>query len=433
MLIPFEEPTEFDFFQNKKTNKIYISRSFSELDSTESARFASKVIDSEGTHKFLKQVGEVILQISNGERYEIKALFYEDSREIKTFTIQKFIRNSGKPFDPEKPNSFTFSGDEIKVLVDFIHSIPNLDLLNPNKIRIDDEILRELILSKEQAANIFNNNRNTFEELFKNEISISDITQLAYKRDQLKYFKKLLKDEKFFESEKADAEAKGDEQVWQNFFEKNTWILGYGLDYIFNTPLEGKKLEQVVTGYNTFGAGKRVDALMKTRGIINSLCFCEIKTHNTQLLKKVKNCYRPEVWAISEELAGGVAQIQKTVQKSIKQIATKTQIKDDEGNLTGEEVFLYNPKSFLVIGSLKEFKGSLGTNEDKFSSFEIFRQNVFNREIITFDELYERAKFIICNEDIVENITLDIPSDIPSNEETFNEDDISFDEDDIPF
>jgi hypothetical protein len=55
------------------------------------------------------------------------------------------------------------------------------------------------------------------------------------------------------------------------FLRKNTWIFGYGLNYIFNSPLTGEKLEQVVTGYNAFSAGKRIDALMQTKGIISSL------------------------------------------------------------------------------------------------------------------------------------------------------------------
>lgn len=416
---PFEEePNERDFFENKKTNKIYVSKQFSDLDTKNTARFASQVIDSTETHYFFKGLVENVIHISDGGRIEIKAVFYEDSREIKKFTIQKFLKNSGKPYGSEKPLSFTFSGDEIKTFVDFICSIPNLDLSNPNKIRIDDEMIKELLLTKEQASRLFENNKTIFEELISHEISMLDIIHLAYKRDQLEYFEHLLEDEDFFEKERKRMSARGDEQVWQNFFEKNTWILGYGLNFIFNTPLEDGKLEQVVSGYDIFNRGKRVDALMKTRGIINSLCFCEIKTHTTNLLKKIKTSYRPEVWAVSDELAGGVAQIQKTVQKSIKNIETKTQAKDEQGNLTGEEVFLYNPKSFLLIGSLKEFKADLGTNEDKFSSFELFRQNTFRPEIITFDELYERAKFIV---EVTER------NEITSNEVA------TFDDDDFPF
>ncbi|MCF8359271.1 MAG: DUF4263 domain-containing protein [Prolixibacteraceae bacterium] len=220
--------------------------------------------------------------------------------------------------------------------------------------------------------------------------------QLGHRKKQLEIFNSLLTDNNFFESEKKGLGAnKRDEDVWQNFFEKNTWIFGYGLNYIFNTPLENEKLEQVVKGSTVFDSGKRVDGLLKTRGIVSSLCFAEIKTHKTPLLKIVKTPYRGESWAASDDLSGGIAQVQKTVQKSIENIKTKTQVKNKEGDLTGEELFLYKPKSFLIIGSHSSFQGGFGINEDKFSSFELFRQSVQNPEIITFDELFERAKYIV--------------------------------------
>ena len=53
------------------------------------------------------------------------------------------------------------------------------------------------------------------------------------------------------------------------------------------------------------------------------------------------------------------------------------------------------PKSFLVVGSLKEFTAAKGVNEARHRSFELFRANTLNPEIITFDELYERARFIV--------------------------------------
>jgi hypothetical protein len=208
----------------------------------------------------------------------------------------------------------------------------------------------------------------------------------------------MLNKEGYFEELKTQKKIDKDETVWQRFFEKNTWILGYGLNYIFNSELDEKRLEQMTTGNDFNNAGKKVDSFMKTRGLINSLCFGEIKTHKTYLLKQVKDGYRRECWAVNDELTGGIAQIQKTVQKSIENIKTKTQIKNKDGELTGEELYLYQPKSFLVIGSLKEFVGQNGINEDKFSSFELFRKNIFNPEIITFDELYERAKHIVENQ-----------------------------------
>lgn len=118
------------------------------------------------------------------------------------------------------------------------------------------------------------------------------------------------------------------------------------------------------------------------------------------VLKKVKDAYRSECWATSDELSGGIAQVLKTVQKSIRNIETKTEVKDSQGFLTKEQVFLYKPKSYLLIGNLNEFKNEAGVNEDQFSSFELFRQSISNPEIITFDELYERAKYIMDSSDL---------------------------------
>lgn len=188
------------------------------------------------------------------------------------------------------------------------------------------------------------------------------------------------------------------EDVWQLFFEMNPWIFGYGLNFIFNAPLEGKKLEQVVSGSDFNSSGKRTDGLLKTAGIVSSICLVEIKTPNTPLIKENTTPYRSECWQISDELSGGVAQSHKTVQKTVKNISgSKIEIKEKEGSPTGEVVYSYQPKSYLISGNLSEFITEKGVNEDKLSSFELFRRNMYNPEIITFDELYERARFIVHN------------------------------------
>jgi hypothetical protein len=225
-------------------------------------------------------------------------------------------------------------------------------------------------------------------------IDSTEIVEISYRKEQLYEFFKLLHDDSFFATKSS--ETSGDEAVWQNFFEKNPWIFGFSLNYIFNSPLDGKKLEQTVVGYSITGSGKRTDALLKTNGIIQSLCFGEIKTHKKEILKISKTPYRPESWAISEELAGGIAQVQRTVQKSLYNIQNALQIMDDDGFMTKEKLYLYKPKAFLLIGCLNEFRNSEGNiHEEKFSSFEIFRRSLNDIEIITFDELYERANAII--------------------------------------
>ena len=39
--------------------------------------------------------------------------------------------------------------------------------------------------------------------------------------------------------------------------------------------------------------------------------------------------------------------------------------------------------------------GDNGIKKDRYRSFELFRRNVAKPEIVTFDELFERAKFIV--------------------------------------
>jgi len=183
--------------------------------------------------------------------------------------------------------------------------------------------------------------------------------------------------------------------VWQAFFERNPWIFGYGLFYVFTSNLEERKLEQMVAGSSIEGAGKRVDALLKTRGRISSLCFAEIKTHATDLLEKKSKPYRPEVWAPSTHLTGAIAQIQKTVYLAEGQIGRRLSPRDRDGNPTGESAFLIRPRSVVVIGNLSEFTTDQGVNEPKYASFELFRRQLVSPEIITFDELLERARFIV--------------------------------------
>ena len=164
------------------------------------------------------------------------------------------------------------------------------------------------------------------------------------------------------------------------------------MNYLFLSTLDEKKLEQVVQGHHVGASGKRVDALMKTKGLISSLCFVEIKTHRAPLLRD--RPYRSECWAASNELAGAVSQVQGTVASATATLKDKLELTDSLGNPTGEAAFNYQPRAFLVIGNLREFVGTQGVNRDRFRSFELFRRNIVTPEILTFDELYERAKFI---------------------------------------
>ena len=378
-----------DNYQNPKEGKTYISPRLNAFGHPEKkVRIASKVIESPDTYAFAKVKGELVLRQEENAKTNIVAKFLENDRGVFVLSIQGYTIATEKPHNA----SFSFVGEEIGKLIEFIRNIQSVNFTSGASVNISDEELNRIILSDSQAKNLLHENQELFAEVLRSEITTEDVVAVGYRRKQLDVYRKLLDDNNYFENirEKKNCTKEG---LWQKFFEKNPWIFGYGLGYIFLSGLDDKKLEQVVQGYSIGHHGKRVDSLMKTKGIISNLCFVEIKIHNTQLLESKP--YRSGCWAPSRELAGAVAQVQGTVAAAVDDLSSKIDIEDKQGNPTGEEIFNYQPKSYLVIGSLDEFTTENGINKDKLRSFELYRKNTTNPEIITFDELYDRAKFIV--------------------------------------
>ncbi|WP_328493494.1 DUF4263 domain-containing protein [Streptomyces sp. NBC_00414] len=223
-----------------------------------------------------------------------------------------------------------------------------------------------------------------------------DIRLISNRKEQLQRFDRLLTDPDYFQQEESRATTRGTEAVWQAFFEANQWIFGYGLNLIACESIDDGKLERITTGANIFGgAGKRIDAIMRSKGLISSMLFCEIKAHDTELLAKTP--YRAGVYQASKELGGGVAQVQKTASKAQQLISREflTRIYDDDGTPTGVEMSTTRPRQVVVIGSLREFTHNDAVNPEKINSFELYRTSIQDVEIITFDELYQRACFIV--------------------------------------
>jgi hypothetical protein len=421
------EPDEFEYFSNKRPDRVYISRLFEAFDwrepeQPEQLRILSKVFDSDETLEFAQLKGELVLRVTSGQRQEVKVVFCERTRDIRSITFQRFSQ-SGKPHR----HGFTFQGQEIQGIYNLLRLIKYIDLQTADKTRLDDQVVNDWFVTEDEKRQYLLVNPDLVAEMARNHVTKEDVVAWAYRKKQVEIFGELLGDDDFFEAKAREWNIKGKEAVWQKFFEDNPWIFGYGLNYIFTTGLDSSTLEQVTTGHTFAQSGKRTDALLKTRGYISSLCFVEIKTHRTELLRP--KAYRAECWAASDELVGSVAQIQKTIQKAVKGIQARTEMVDENGDPTGETVFLYQPKAYVVIGSLNEFIAPNGINEPKFSSFELFRRNILNPEIITFDELYERTRFIVQHGEIEE------PSPVPTQETPFagDEDWPPLPEDDIPF
>ncbi|MDD5481930.1 MAG: DUF4263 domain-containing protein [Candidatus Shapirobacteria bacterium] len=387
------QPTEGDIVLNSRTDTLYSH----DFKSGEGKFFNIITTDEDGSPKEL--------EVELTPRIRISLVFIKEKNDINGVYLKKFRYHKTRGWIEDKTEEIKLSYMTFQKLIGFLKFLSGLDLkgINERRLAIADDTIQDLdqetarkiktLLAQKEGPKII-------EELLSSDlITSTDIVNIGYRKNQLEIFEKILNQKDYFSKYKSEHGITDTrpESVWQHFFEQNDWIFGYGLNYVFNEPLAGKKLEQIIQGADVVQSGKRADGLLKTRGILNSLCLVEIKTHSTKLLKQVATPYRADSWQVSDDLNGGVVQSQKTIQKTIENIKLSPVLKtnDKSGDPTGEVIFSYQPKSYLIIGNLAEFQAEHGINQEKFSSFELFRKNVLSPEIITFDELYERAKFIV--------------------------------------
>jgi hypothetical protein len=176
------------------------------------------------------------------------------------------------------------------------------------------------------------------------------------------------------------------EREWQLFFEANQWIFGYGLRYVF--------LQQVLPqphygGEAVTGQGdQRGDFLAATSGNVRFTVLVEIKRPDTALVLEELN--RSGCNRLSPDLLDGVNQVQVNCATWENQ-GSRT---EENRELMAEmAVHTIRPRSILVIGDTSQLN-----DLNKRRAFEGFRSNLLSPEVITFDELFQRAKFIIEHE-----------------------------------
>jgi hypothetical protein len=177
------------------------------------------------------------------------------------------------------------------------------------------------------------------------------------------------------------------EDDWQEFFEVNTWIFGYGLSYRFLSTLQA---QPNYGGKDVRGSGgQRGDFLTASEAENRFTVLVEIKTPETTLV--ADRTYRNRVHLLGGHLIGGVSQLQancRTWDRRAEDAENREALEDVGGAYTIE------PKGILLIGHTEQLD-SLG----KRTTFELFRRSLHNPEVITFDELLARARHLLLNEE----------------------------------
>lgn len=376
-----ETGEDYEYAKARLPGRLYVSKRFRFKPEEPYIRFGHRAFPSDAMPVLVKEHEEIILRTTSKGVQQVKAKFVEDDRSIPLLWFQRWSVAKGWPIGEQ----VVFVGSEIPRLIEFLNSIAKLHIPHEGTFNVDFADLRLVHLPDEDARRVLEEHPNLVAEFARSKITTEDIVALAYRRRQLEHFRALLDRRDLTEDE------------WQKFFEGNQWIFGYGLAYVFTTGLDGKTLQQTIRGANLIRHGKRPDGIMKTRAAISALCLVEIKKHDTELLKRAS--YRPGTWAPSQELSGAVAQAQENVRVAMDELGTHHRFTDEKGDPTGEELMAVQPRSFLVVGSLTEFQGEHGANVDRYRCFEDYRRNLRQPEILTFDELYERARFIVESSD----------------------------------
>jgi hypothetical protein len=255
-------------------------------------------------------------------------------------------------------------------------------------VRIDDQVLQDFFRDPDAMAALYGRDPTSLRQLIELDASAEDVIAISRRREVVRYFRNLLDDHDFFDE--VAAHYSSPEKVWQVLFETEPWLLGANLAGQLVTKWSADRLEQVVTGASVTGPGKRTDALMRTNGRIRAMIFAEIKHHRTLLVEKE---YRSGCWAPSTDLSGGIVQIQQTVHLATRDIQGRLADKDTDGVETGEHTYVVRPRSFLIAGSLDQLRGPGGVHKEKYESFELYRRNLYEPEIVTFDELLARAEW----------------------------------------
>ena len=171
-----------------------------------------------------------------------------------------------------------------------------------------------------------------------------------------------------------------DESYWQKLLSEDDWVFGYGLSYYCLTMLN----EQVLVGGKDImnRNGQVVDFLAASEGQARYVVLVEIKKPSTCLLGR--QC-RNHIFPISSDLAEAVAQVQGYIEAWGTNTTRERYDYEQDNNLTTAK-----PKGILVVGNMSELDST-----DKKRSFELFRKGLNQVDIITYDELLQRAYFIV--------------------------------------
>lgn len=350
--------------------------------------------------KITKQIKMKIYFDYNNNKTENKIRSFTIIKEnIKTKNEEKisFSLDNGTNVFGEITNAFeafyyTFIGEEVK-------QVSQKEFFIPTDRKLTDEEKQKII------------------EIINDKKDIQKLYNISKYENSLKEFEEKLN------TDTLENDEKNNKTGWQSFFENNKWIFGMTFEHCLIPSRDEQRLKY-----------ENVDAFVKTNGKIQYQVIIEIKRNKAKLLqdipcrkRKKDDNFDFDCYGASEELVNAISQVLQYKRRFLAKY--NLEWFENKDNPFSEKSHIVNPKCYVIIGNTEELKekddkGNLFFNKSKIDSFELFRRNCKDVEIITYDEIYEKIKYIVNN-------MKDNNTEKPKTQEETNE--INNIDDDIPF
>lgn len=252
---------------------------------------------------------------------------------------------------------------KIKTSVDyFVGSLRSQSAVNDNlEIFEDEELLILQFITDDDKSNIGDIHKENFREL----------EYLVHKTETdilgLKRFNDFLS---VWNANKTS----NDEKNWQRIIKNHSWIISQ----LFSSPLIMLEDEAFLGGKSLNNKHSNLIDFVYQNKLNSNILLIEIKTPATKLIgKKYRNTHQ-----LSSELSGSINQVLNYRQSVLNEFYSLYYNTDNKFEVS-------NPKSLLLIGCLS----ALTSSEKK--TFEIFRNELKNIDILTFDELFEKTNNLL--------------------------------------
>ncbi|ANI31371.1 hypothetical protein PL78_16290 [Yersinia entomophaga] len=244
----------------------------------------------------------------------------------------------------------------------------------------------EIQSNHEEIMRVLEHSDNTslvlaLQHIVSNRLTNTDINTILGRKDALDEYERMYENANYY-----------NEIEWQRFFERNEWIFGYGLNYKYLKILQR---EAHISHTDLNGSNDVITDFLLSDSRFTKIV--ELKTPTTNLFVNRQN--RADSWRLSSELTDAVSQI--LAQKANWEIESQRSNYTSDGDLIREET--HDAECILVIGSISSISGGDREKLIKRKTLELYRRNLKSINILFYDELLERARFIVRSAEIIEN------------------------------